>query len=151
MAEDHPLFLDALHALLTGLPEFEVAATTTAHRLPDRSRPGTAPDIAVVDLGLADGKRYRRFPPAPRSRPVMSSPRADIGGRRRRHLCRASRRSRRPAPSQLSAREHDILAMIAKGLCNPRAPAKSGSACAGVISAGQEQCDRVVCVSGVMS
>ena len=55
VAEDHPMFRDALQALLTGLPEFEVVAVTTTTEGLITKTQETAPDVAVVDLGLADG------------------------------------------------------------------------------------------------
>jgi DNA-binding NarL/FixJ family response regulator len=61
VAEDHPLFRDAIAALVDGLPGTTVVATTdtvaglleavTVHR----------PDVAVVDLGLADGSVLDRL------------------------------------------------------------------------------------------
>ncbi len=59
LADDHPLLLDGLEALLRTVPDFEVVARCTdgneALRLVDES----APDILVLDLKLAglDGHR----------------------------------------------------------------------------------------------
>ena len=55
LAEDHPLFRDALEALIDGLDGLEVVATTsTIEGLLSQVRTHQ-PHVAVVDLGLADG------------------------------------------------------------------------------------------------
>jgi DNA-binding NarL/FixJ family response regulator len=55
LAEDHPLFRDALEALIDGLAGLEVVATTsTIEGLLSQVRTHQ-PHVAVVDLGLADG------------------------------------------------------------------------------------------------
>jgi DNA-binding NarL/FixJ family response regulator len=54
IAEDHPLFRDGLAALLAGLPDVMVVDTTdTADGLVDLAG-RCAPDLAIVDLSLAD-------------------------------------------------------------------------------------------------
>lgn len=55
VAEDHPLFRDALETLIGALPDLEVVATTsTVHGLLTQIG-STQPDVALIDLGLADG------------------------------------------------------------------------------------------------
>lgn len=55
IAEDHPLFREALTALLSGLPDCTVVASTdTVAGLLDAAVT-SEPSIAVVDLSLADG------------------------------------------------------------------------------------------------
>ena len=55
LAEDHPLFRDALEALIGGLAGLEVVATTDTVEGLLTLVASTQPDVAVVDLGLADG------------------------------------------------------------------------------------------------
>lgn len=55
LAEDHPLFRDALEALIEGLHGLEVVATTSTVEGLLTQVASTQPHIAVVDLGLADG------------------------------------------------------------------------------------------------
>lgn len=55
LAEDHPLFRDALEALIDGLAGLEVVATTSTIEELLRQVRTTQPHVAVVDLGLADG------------------------------------------------------------------------------------------------
>jgi DNA-binding NarL/FixJ family response regulator len=55
VAEDHPLFREAVGALLAGLPDTTVVASTdTVAGLLDAAA-GCSPDVAVVDLSLVDG------------------------------------------------------------------------------------------------
>ncbi len=55
IAEDHPMFREALHALLDGSADVAVVAITgTVRDLLTQVRE-TSPDVAVVDLHLADG------------------------------------------------------------------------------------------------
>lgn len=55
VAEDHPLFREAVGALLAGQPDTTVVATTdTVTGLLDAAA-GYSPDVAVVDLSLVDG------------------------------------------------------------------------------------------------
>ncbi len=55
LAEDHPLFRDALEALIDGLAGLEVVASTgTVDGLVTQVA-STQPDVVIVDLGLADG------------------------------------------------------------------------------------------------
>ena len=55
LAEDHPLFRDALEALIDGLAGLEVVATTSSIDELLRQVQTHQPHVAVVDLGLADG------------------------------------------------------------------------------------------------
>jgi DNA-binding NarL/FixJ family response regulator len=55
VAEDHPMFREALVALLTGLPETTVVASTDTVLGLLSAATDHAPDLAVVDLSLADG------------------------------------------------------------------------------------------------
>jgi DNA-binding NarL/FixJ family response regulator len=164
VAEDHPLFRDALEALIGALPGLEVAATTsTVEGLLTQIR-FTMPDVAVVDLRLADGSavsalaQVRRMAPSCRVLVLTSadddgavyaalragahgyllksaSP-ADIAQAIRtvaagdgvfegsvveritRHLSTGGRASTVTVFPQLSPREHDVLAMVARGFSN---------------------------------
>lgn len=55
IAEDHPLFRDAIAALLEGLPGTTVVATTATVAGLRAAVTGQLPDVAVIDLQLADG------------------------------------------------------------------------------------------------
>jgi len=55
IAEDHPLFRDALSTLLAGEAGIQVVATTDTVAGLLETAASRAPDVAVVDLALADG------------------------------------------------------------------------------------------------
>lgn len=55
VAEDHPMFQDAVVALLNGLPDTTVVATTDTVAGLLAAVTDNAPDVAVVDLSLSDG------------------------------------------------------------------------------------------------
>jgi DNA-binding NarL/FixJ family response regulator len=81
IAEDHPLFREALTALLAGEPDSTVVATTdTVTGLLDAAATH-APDVAVVDLSLADGSALagldRLMALAPTCRVLVLSSAAD--------------------------------------------------------------------------
>lgn len=164
VAEDHPMFREALQALLAGLAEFDVVATTSTIEGLIAQAQQTAPDVAVVDLGLADGNalaaldRLRNIVPHCRilvltssdddaavyaalragargyllkssapdeiSRAVRTIASGDgifdgsVVDRITRHLTTGGRASSSAVFPQLSARERDMLALIARGLSN---------------------------------
>ena len=165
LAEDHPMFRDAVEALLTGLSEFEVVASTASidGLLTDAQE--ATPDVAVVDLGLEDGNAIsairqlrdlvplcrvlvltsadddaavyaalragargyllKSAGPAEITRAISTIANGDgvfdgsVVDRITRHLTTSGRASASGAFPQLSARERDVLAMIAQGMSNP--------------------------------
>jgi DNA-binding NarL/FixJ family response regulator len=165
VAEDHPMFRDALEALLNGIPDFDVVSTTGTVEGLLANAVHSAPDVAVVDLSLADGNalsaldRLRDIAPACRilvltssddDAAVYSALRAGARGyllkssspaeisravrtladgdgvfdgavvdQINRHLTTGGRASSTAVFPQLSARERDVLELIARGLSNP--------------------------------
>jgi|BarGraNGADG00312_2_1021985.scaffolds.fasta_scaffold04740_2 DNA-binding NarL/FixJ family response regulator len=164
IAEDHPLFRDGLEALLEGLPDVTVVDTTdTADGLV--SLVGRcSPDLAIVDLSLADGNALGTLEQLHRIRPscrilvltssdddasVFAALRSGIHGyllksstpeeivravmaisagdgvydgavveRITRHVATGGRASSSGVFPQLSQRERDVLALIARGMSN---------------------------------
>lgn len=164
IAEDHPLFREALTALLSGLPDATVVATTdTVAGLLDAAA-ASSPDVAVVDLSLADGSALagldRLHAIAPTCRVLIlssadddaavyaalragahgyllkSSAPDEIARAVRtiaagdgvydgpvlesitRHMVTGGRASSSAIFPQLSDRERDVLALIARGMSN---------------------------------
>lgn len=164
LAEDHPLFRDALEALIGGLDGLEVVATSSTVEGLLMQVQSTQPHVAVVDLGLADGSalgalaQLRNVAPdchllvltsADDDAAVYAALRAGAHGyllksaspadiaqairtvaagdglfdgsvvhRITRHLATGGRASATTVFPQLSPREHDVLAMVARGLSN---------------------------------
>jgi DNA-binding NarL/FixJ family response regulator len=164
IAEDHPLFRDGLAALMAGLPEITVVDTTdTTEGLADLAG-RCAPDLAIVDLSLADGsalgtlEQLHRIAPACRILVLTSSDddasvftalRSGIHGyllkssapeeivravlavttgdgvydgavveRITRHMATGGHASSPGVFPQLSQRERDVLALMARGMSN---------------------------------
>ena len=55
LAEDHPMFRDGLAALLSGLPDVDMLDTVDTVAALEAAVERLDPDVAVVDLALADG------------------------------------------------------------------------------------------------
>jgi DNA-binding NarL/FixJ family response regulator len=55
LAEDHPMFRDGLAALLSGLPDVDIIASVDTVADLEAAVEQLHPDVAVVDLALADG------------------------------------------------------------------------------------------------
>jgi DNA-binding NarL/FixJ family response regulator len=55
IAEDHPMFRDGLAALLSGLPDVDIIASVDTVAALETAVEQLHPDVAVVDLALADG------------------------------------------------------------------------------------------------
>lgn len=55
IAEDHPMFREGLSALLNGTPGHEVVAAVSSTRELLAQAAELRPDVAIVDVGLADG------------------------------------------------------------------------------------------------
>jgi len=55
LAEDHPMFRDGLAALLSGLPDVDIIASVDTVAALEAAVEQLNPDVAVVDLSLADG------------------------------------------------------------------------------------------------
>ncbi len=62
LAEDHPLFRDALEALLAGVPDLDIAGVVDTVAALETALEELNPDVAVVDLELADGNALDLLP-----------------------------------------------------------------------------------------